>query len=61
MPAPGTPDWRAMRAKMQLVFQDPLGAMDRRLTIARQIEEPLEIHRIGDKAERAAWCSRAMH
>jgi peptide/nickel transport system ATP-binding protein len=54
MPAPGTPDWRAMRAKMQLVFQDPLGAMDRRLTIARQIEEPLEIHRIGDKAERAA-------
>ncbi len=54
MPAPSTPDWRAMRAKMQLVFQDPLGAMDRRLTIARQIEEPLEIHRIGDKAERAS-------
>jgi peptide/nickel transport system ATP-binding protein len=54
MPAPGTAAWRAMRAKMQLVFQDPLGAMDRRLTIARQIEEPLEIHGIGDKAERAA-------
>lgn len=53
MPAPGTPAWRAMRAQMQLVFQDPLGAMDRRLTIAQQIEEPLEIHKIGDKAERA--------
>ncbi len=54
MPAPGTAAWRAMRARMQLVFQDPLGALDRRLTIARQIEEPLEIHTIGDKAERAA-------
>ena len=53
MPAPGTASWRAMRAKMQLVFQDPLGAMDRRLTIARQIAEPMEIHGIGDKAERA--------
>jgi peptide/nickel transport system ATP-binding protein len=53
MSAPGTAQWRAMRAKMQLVFQDPLGAMDRRLTIARQIEEPLEIHGIGDKSERA--------
>jgi peptide/nickel transport system ATP-binding protein len=38
---------------MQLVFQDPLGAMDRRLTIARQVAEPLDIHNIGDKAERA--------
>jgi peptide/nickel transport system ATP-binding protein len=53
MPAPGTPEWRAMRARMQLVFQDPLGAMDRRLTIANQIEEPLIIHKIGTKAERA--------
>lgn len=53
MPAAGTPAWRAMRARMQLVFQDPLGAMDRRLTIAQQIEEPLIIHGIGDKAERA--------
>ncbi len=53
MPAPGTAGWRAMRARMQLVFQDPLGAMDRRLTIAQQIEEPLIIHGIGDKGERA--------
>ncbi len=53
MPLPGTPAWRALRRDMQLVFQDPLGAMDRRLTIAAQIAEPLEIHSVGDKTERA--------
>ena len=52
MPAPGTPEWRRMRARLQLVPQDPLGAMDRRLTVATQIEEPLIIHDIGDKSDR---------
>jgi peptide/nickel transport system ATP-binding protein len=53
MPAAGTPGWRRMRARMQLVHQDPLGAMDRRLTVAAQIAEPLDIHGIGDRTERA--------
>lgn len=53
MPPAGTPEWRRMRARMQLVHQDPLGAMDRRLTVASQIGEPLDIHGIGDQAERA--------
>ena len=53
MPASGTETWRALRARMQMVFQDPLGALDRRMTIAAQVAEPLEIHRIGDAAERA--------
>ena len=53
MPTPGTPQWRQLRARLQLVYQDPLGAMDRRLTVATQIEEPLLIHGIGDKSERA--------
>ncbi len=44
MPAPGTAAWRAMRADMQLVPQDPLGALDRRLSIAAQVAEPLAIH-----------------
>ena len=44
MPAPGTPEWRRLRARMQMVFQDPLGALDRRLTIAAQVAEPLQIH-----------------
>jgi peptide/nickel transport system ATP-binding protein len=52
MPAVGSAAWRRLRARMQLVFQDPLGAMDRRLTIATQIAEPLAIHAIGDASER---------
>jgi peptide/nickel transport system ATP-binding protein len=53
MPPPGGAAWRALRARMQMVFQDPLGALDRRLTIGAQVAEPLEIHAIGDRAERA--------
>ncbi|WP_414475083.1 ABC transporter ATP-binding protein [Microvirga sp. M2] len=44
MPEPGTPAWRKLRAQMQLVFQDPLAALDRRLPVAEQIGEPLAIH-----------------
>jgi peptide/nickel transport system ATP-binding protein len=44
MPAYGTPDWRALRQRMQMVFQDPLGALDRRLPVLDQIIEPLAIH-----------------
>jgi peptide/nickel transport system ATP-binding protein len=53
MPEAGTAEWRSQRAHMQLVYQDPLGAMDRRLTIAAQVAEPLAIHGIGSAAERA--------
>ncbi|MCX7371736.1 MAG: ATP-binding cassette domain-containing protein, partial [Alphaproteobacteria bacterium] len=28
MPPPGSADWRRLRARMQMVFQDPLGALD---------------------------------
>ena len=36
--------WRAARRHMQMVYQDPLGALDRRLTALKQVTEPLEIH-----------------
>lgn len=52
MPRPGSAAWRALRARMQMVFQDPLGALDRRLPIGMQVAEPLEIHSVGGKAER---------
>jgi peptide/nickel transport system ATP-binding protein len=45
--------WRALRRRMQMIFQDSLGALDRRLRIGEQIEEPLEIHGIvGSEAKR---------
>ncbi|MGJ5039877.1 ABC transporter ATP-binding protein [Bradyrhizobium sp. SZCCHNRI1058] len=52
--APGSAAWRAQRARMQMIFQDPLGALDRRLPVAAQIREPLDIHDIGTAAERDA-------
>lgn len=60
MPKSGTAEWRALRAKMQIVYQDPLAALDRRLTIAAQIGEPLEIHRIVPKEHRAARVAELM-
>jgi peptide/nickel transport system ATP-binding protein len=54
MPPPGSAEWRRQRARMQMVYQDPLGALDRRLPVAAQIAEPLEIHGLGGGAERAA-------
>jgi peptide/nickel transport system ATP-binding protein len=54
MPPPGTAAWRALRSRMQMVFQDPLGALDRRLPIGVQVAEPLDIHRIGARSERTA-------
>jgi len=52
MPPLHSQEWRTLRAKMQLVYQDPLAALDRRLTISAQIGEPLDIHGIGSKEER---------
>ena len=52
MPAAGTPAWRALRRRMQMVYQDPLGALDRRLPIGVQIMEPLAIHGDAILAER---------
>lgn len=51
MPPVQSAAWRALRAQMQLVYQDPLAALDRRLTIADQIGEPLEIHGLAREDE----------
>ena len=39
--------WRDMRREIQYVFQDPLGALDPRMTVLTQVIEPLIIHSIG--------------
>jgi oligopeptide/dipeptide ABC transporter ATP-binding protein len=45
-------EWRAARRRMQMVYQDPLGALDRRLSVGLQVAEPLDIHGIGERAAR---------
>ena len=47
-------EWRRLRSEMQLVFQNPLGALNPRLLIYKQIREPLEIHNVGDPDDRHA-------
>lgn len=52
MPPAGSPSWKASRRQMQYIFQDPLGALDKRMRIIDQIAEPLHIHGIGDPDSR---------
>lgn len=47
LPPADTPAWRRMRRQMQMIYQDPLAVLDRRLSILDQVREPLDIHRIG--------------
>lgn len=54
MAAAASPEWRALRARMQMIYQDPMGALDRRLPVVEQVREPLDIHARGTAGERTA-------
>jgi oligopeptide transport system ATP-binding protein len=45
---------REARRQMQIVFQDPYSSLNPRMRIREIVEEPLVIHRVGNKAERLA-------
>ena len=44
---------KPVRRRMQMVFQDPFASLDPRLTVEQLVGEPLVIHAIGARAERA--------
>ncbi len=43
---------RAARRDMQIVFQDPYSSLNPRMRARQIVEEPLVIHRLGDRAQR---------
>ena len=51
---PGSPGWRALRRRMQIVFQDPFGSLDPRRRVGPQIEDGMRLHGLGDAATRRA-------
>ena len=42
---------RKVRRRMQVVFQDPYGSLDPRMTVAGIVEEPLRVHRVGSREQ----------
>jgi len=45
---------RALRRSMQVIFQDPSGSLNPRMTVGDAIAEPLIIHRLAARPERPA-------
>ncbi len=45
---------RSFRREAQMIFQDPFASLNPRSTVGRAIEEPLIVHGMGDRSERAA-------
>jgi oligopeptide/dipeptide ABC transporter ATP-binding protein len=45
-------EMRSLRRKMQIVFQDPYGSLNPRMTVRGIIEEGLIVHRVGSRKER---------
>jgi peptide/nickel transport system ATP-binding protein len=51
---------RAVRARLQMVFQDPQAAFNPRATVARVIDDPLRIHCLGGREERQATIEKLL-
>ena len=54
-------DLRAMRRKMQIIFQDPYASLNPRMTVGAAIMEPMVIHKLGkNKSERIEMAGKLM-
>ncbi|HEY4026277.1 MAG TPA: oligopeptide/dipeptide ABC transporter ATP-binding protein, partial [Candidatus Dormibacteraeota bacterium] len=48
----GRPELKALRRDMQVIFQDPVGSLDPRMTVREIVGEGLATHRLGSGRER---------
>jgi oligopeptide/dipeptide ABC transporter ATP-binding protein len=53
-------DWRALRRRMQIIFQDPYGSLDPRRRVGAQIADGLAIHGLAAGAALKAEVSRRL-
>lgn len=51
---------RTVRRGYQIVFQDPEGALDPRMTVLQSVREPLDIEGLGSAAEREAMARKCL-
>jgi oligopeptide/dipeptide ABC transporter ATP-binding protein len=51
------PRLRELRRRLQMVFQDPTGSLDSRMSVLAIVEEGLRVHHIGSRGE---WSRRAL-
>ena len=51
---------RAKRKDMQLIFQNPLGALNERSTVGRNVMDPLTVHGMGDLEEKTKRVHRML-
>ncbi len=56
----GSEELRALRRRMQIIFQDPFGSLNPRMSVEQIIGEGLEVNRLGDRAERASVIADTM-
>jgi oligopeptide/dipeptide ABC transporter ATP-binding protein len=45
-------EWKGVRRRIQIVFQDSLASLDPRQTVGRSVREPLDVHAVGTPRER---------
>ncbi|QDZ12757.1 ABC transporter ATP-binding protein [Devosia ginsengisoli] len=52
---------KALRRRMQMVFQDPRSSLDPRMTVGALLEEPLVIFGVGTRASRKTKVAEMLH
>ena len=54
-------DVRKMRRHIQMIFQDPYAALNPRITVGQIVSEPLQVHNMGNAAQRKERVQQLLH